>query len=421
MKLYKPNPGFQENFVKSRKKIRLCTAGNKSGKTYTCAWESRAYSLGEHHYKKIVTPNIGVIVTAKALKEGIEKDIMPAIESVVGSYDIQQIKNNPQGTPHKIIWKNKSITYLMSAEQDDVVFEGIKLDHAWLDEPSRRSIYIALLRGLMMRQGHIWYSCTPLAEPWLYEEIFLPGVSGKDKDIGVFEGATDENIYLTEEAKNEFFSRLTEEEIEARRFGKFRHLAGRVFKEYKPENNRIEPFDVPYHWPVWVAIDPHKNKPHMVVYIAVGPDNTKYVCNEIYVKCTIGELAKYILEINEQYNVVNVLADTSIQEDGWERVSARELLENEGLRVKLAQKKNLKSSGILLMNQLFKKTELMIFKTCTRTNKELTLQIYKRNKSDEMAVLEEPEKKWDEATDCIRYVLNERPDYNGIAEAKSIS
>ena len=309
----------------------------------------------------------------------------------------------------------------MSAEQENIVFEGMKLDHSWLDEPSRRDIFIALLRGLMMSGGHIWYSCTPLEEPWMYEELYLPGMSGKDSDIEIFEGSTDENTHFPDSEKEKFYKRLTEDEIETRRYGKFKHLTGRVFKEYRPDIHKIEPFDVPSHWPVWVSIDPHRNKPHAVLYLAVSPQNHKYVVNEIFVKCTIKELGEQILELNQQYTIVNILGDTSLQEDGWGRVSARELLEEVGVRVKLAQKKNLRASGIMLMNQTFKDNELFIFNTCVRTHKELTLNIYKRNKRDEQNVMEEPEKKYDEMIDNIRYILSERPDYSGIARVKFLT
>ena len=68
--------------------------------------------------------------------------------------------------------------------------------------------------------------------------------------------------------------------------------------------------------------------------------------------------------------------------------------------------------------ELFKDDEFFIFKTCNRIHKELTLQVYKRSHRDEQQILEEPEKKFDEMTDNARYILNERPDYTGIAKEK---
>lgn len=418
LKNFFPNPGFQEDFIRSRAKVRMITAGNQSGKTHVGAWEHATYAMGQHPYKKIRTPNVGFIVTAKPHAEGIEKDILPKLLEVVGSRDILSIKNNSRGTPFKILWRSGSVSFLMSAEQEDIVFEGTTLHHAWLDEPSRRAIYIGLKRGMLTTGGHLWYTCTPLDEPWLYDEIYLPGISGKDPEIAIFEGSSDQNRKVTQKEKDEFLKTLTADEIETRWHGKFRHLTGRVFKEYRPEICRVPSFDVPPHWPVWISIDPHRNKPHAVLFLAVSPQGLRYVCNEIFIACTINELAEYILDIGEQYNVVERLIDTSAQDDGWERVSARQMLQDRGVRTKLAQKKNLKASGIQLINQGFHDQTLFVMEHCVRTHKELMLQTYKKNKRDEQVVLEEPEKKWDDMTDNMRYILVEEPTYGGIATIK---
>lgn len=334
---------------------------------------------------------------------------MPKIKSVVGTYDIKRIKNNSNGTPTTIYWRNGSITHLMSAEQDDDKFEGTTIDFVWIDEPVRRNIYIGLKRGMLTTEGHLWMTCTPLDEPWIYEEIYVPWAEGRDSDIEVFEGTSDENDKISKEAKEEFRRRLTADEYDARWLGKFRHLSGRVFKEYSMDRHFIEPFVIPYHWPVWTAIDPHRNKPHAVVFIAISPDNLKYICNEIFLKCTVNELAAYILDIGSQYRVVNRLIDTSAQEQGWGKLTCRQMLSQAGVKTKLAQKKNLKNSGILLINQLFKDDEMFVFNTCKRTHKEFMNQVYKKNKRDVQNPFEEPEKKWDDCTDGVRYILVENP------------
>ena len=417
---FKPNPGFQEDFFRSKKRIRLATAGNQSGKTTVGAIESAHYALGTHPHKKIRTPNVGVIVSAQGFKEGIEKIVMPKIRSVVGSQDIIRIKNNTQGIPTEIVWRNGSITHLMSAEQDDKVFEGITLDWVWIDEPVRRSIFIALKRGMLTTGGHLWMSCTPLDEPWIYEEIYMPAKEGRDDSIAVFEGSSDENAYIPEEEKEEFKKRLTSDEIEARWYGKFRHLSGRVFKSYKPEIHRIKDFDIPEHWPVWMSIDPHRNKPHGVLWVAISPKNVKYVCNEIYISCTPRKLAEYILSINQQYNIVQQLIDTSSQEDGWNKRSLRQMLQDYGVRTKLAQKKNKKNSRIHLINQSLSNNELFVMEHCKRLHREFQNQIYKKNKMDSAKILEEPEKKFDDQTDNLGYIYTENPTYRGIPSIKEI-
>ena len=426
LSLFKPNPGFQEAFQKSKKLLRLVTSGNQSGKTHVAAVEFAQYALGCHPYKKIRTPNISTIVSGQGFKTGIEQIIVPKLLEVTGSGDIRKLKKNSQGTPVAIGWSSNSVTYLMSSEQDDDVFEGTKTDFAWVDEPIRREIFIALKRGMITTGGHFWMTCTPLDQPWIYEELYLKGTihrynlsnkkyetqEGEDKDIDVFEGCSDENIIITEKDKAEFKSRLTEDEIEARWFGKFKHLAGRVIKSYNPQKHLINSFDIPSHWPVWASIDPHTEKPHAVLFLAISPKEEAYVCNEIWAKVSIPKLSEYILDLSSQYNMQGILIDTSAQEDDWRRESARELLQKNGVRTKLAQKNRLKKSGIILINERFGSDKLFVMRHCVRTSRELQNWIYKKNKKDTSQILEEPENKWDDNMSNLRYILVERPKFN---------
>ena len=370
---------------------------HNSGKTTVAAAETACLALGKHPHKKSRTPNQSMIISGQGFREGIEKTIIPKFKEVVGRYDIKSIKNNSQNTPVKIIWSNESVTHLMSYEQDDMVFEGTTFDFAWIDEPVRRQIYTGLLRGLMARQGLLFMTCTPLNEPWIYDQLYLTGMSGANPDIEVFEGTTFENIKLPVEEIERLKRLYTSDEIEARLYGKFRHLSGKVFKEYNPELNRIPSFDIPSHWPVYCAIDPHRNKPHAALWIAVSPTNVKYVCNELFYACTIKELARIVLEISEQYNIISTVIDTSAQEDGWDKISARQIIHDQGVYTKLAQKRNKKSSGILLINQLLKEQKLFIMEHCKRLHSEFLNQVYKRNKRDEQIIIDEPEKKFDDS------------------------
>ncbi len=67
------------------------------------------------------------------------------------------------------------------------------------------------------------------------------------------------------------------------------------------------------------------------------------------------------------------------------------------------------------MNQLFKQNRLFVFENCVRLHRELQLYTYQRNKRDAQKILEEPEKKFDDQIDNLRYILSEKPDYQGLA------
>lgn len=387
--------------------------GNQSGKTTIGAYEVACYALNCHPYKQIRIPNTGWIITAKPLKEGVEKDLLPKITELVGSEDIRSIKNNSNGVPHKIVWRTGSVTYMLSAEQNDTVFEGSTIDYAWFDEPFRRSIYIAVRRGLMKAGGHWWWSMTPLDEPWIYDELFTKAQDGMAPDMDVFEGSLEENVHVSEEERTRFKEALTEEEIQTRIYGKFKHLSGRVFKSYDPLLHRIPASDISKHWPVWAATDPHTRKPHATLFLACAPNNAFYICNEVYLKDEIEDYGRLLCEIGNQYKLVERLIDTSAQEDDWSRMSAREMLQKVGWRTKLAQKRGQRKSGILNINQLFSQNRLFVMDHCTRTHKELMLQTYRKSFARDGRLLEEPEKNWDDMTDCLRYIFAERPDFIG--------
>lgn len=430
LKNHRPLPGtWQEKFDVSQSKGRFMMVGNQGGKTLKLCVEVGRYALGEHPHKKIRVPNVGVLVSAQGFQEGIVKNVLPKLEAAVGSEDIKRIQRNSQGIPTSIYWRSGSVTYLMSAEQDDQAFEGITLDYFAIDEPLRRQIYIALSRGLMKSDGHWWWAATLLNEPWIFEDIYLPCKDGKLKSVQIFEGTTDDNTTLSGEAKEEYFSKLSDDEKEVRRLGKPSAMQGRVFKSYDPTKNRIPSFDIPSHWPVYVSIDPHPNKPHAVLFIAVSPNDDLYACNEIFVKCDIYQLAEHIIDIEQQYNVVQRLIDTSAQQDDWSKKSAREMLAEKpyNIRTKLAQKKNKKKSRISLLNQFLKNAhnsqgpgqKFYVMEHCHRLHKEFLYQRYKESKRDKQLILEEPEKKWDDMTDDAGYIITERPRYRGHAKILS--
>lgn len=374
--------------------------------------------MGLHPSIRVKAPNSGAIVSGQTYKSGIEKTIIPKLFEVCGD-KIFTLKNNTQGVPTKIVWCNGSVTYLMSIEQPTMAFEGTPLDWVWCDEPPKREIFVALWRGLMKSGGPMMITATPLDEPWIYDEIYVPGVGGTNKLIEVFEGSTYENIkYLGEKNIKDFESKLTSDEHDARINGRFRHLSGRVLKEYDPTRHLVASFDIPSHWPVWISIDPHQHKEHAVLFLAIAPNDKKYICNEIFFKGTIKDLGGIVLDLADQYNVVKILIDTSAQSSDWSKVSARKILSDCGVDTQLAQKRNQRTNGTLVINQLFKDNNLFVMEHCRRTIKELLNWVYKKSRLDPTRIMAEPEKKFDDMMDNLRYILVENPKYRGLSKPK---
>ena len=95
------------------------------------------------------------------------------------------------------------------------------------------------------------------------------------------------------------------------------------------------------------------------------------------------------------------------------------MLEIKGVPTKLAQKKNKKGSGIIAINQLFQDDELFVFEHCERIHKEFTLQVYKKTRNN-VSVSEDVEKKFDDMTDCLRYIIVRRPEFDALAPIHEI-
>lgn len=197
-----------------------------------------------------------------------------------------------------------------SFKQNPLGQETSYWDWIHYDEPPAEGMYKANIRGLIDRDGRVWFTCTPLEEPWI-DQLFLPDVQEQTKadlgttshgDFWMMTGATDDNPFNTPEAIDRVMSQYTEEERETRRSGVPRAYSGLVYKEFQWETHvQREP---PIGWKAWsdppadyclrFAIDYHPRKPHHVLFLATSPQEYHYIYDEIFVSCLMSELVAEI-------------------------------------------------------------------------------------------------------------------------------
>jgi len=315
-----------------------------------------------------------------------------------------------------------SIIYMMSGEQDDDAFEGDVIDGAWIDECPRKSIYTGTLRGLITTNGPLYMTLTPLKEPWIYNDIY----ASTDPEIECITGSlydclVENGGHLTKANIESFVSKLTTEEIDARVYGKFKHLIGRVYGSYDEEIHVVPKFYIPQSWPVWCGIDPHQRKPNAALWVAISPEEKFYIVNEVYCRQPIETFGKIVKDISEQYNTVATVIDTSSETMDWaRRDTARTILQRVGVQTRLARKKNNKETGRLLIHQALEgrdesgKVEpyLYVFDTCKRARFEFMNYVYDDYRDPEnRGVREEPKKINDDMMDILSYIVVERPKY----------
>lgn len=364
------------------------------------------------------------VIGSLGFDKGIRDTILPEIKKWIPKSRLIKEKPNSQGIITRMIIRGdngkESVISLMSGEQDDMSFEGDLTDMVWIDEPCRRSIYIASLRSLLVSNGPLFFTLTPLSEPWIYNDIFL----STDPDIESFQGSIYDALkenggHLDRDAAESFISKIPEDERPARIFGEFKHLMGRVYKNYNANIHRIPAFQIPKTWPVYVAIDPHQRKPNAALYLAVSPEERWYICNEIYFKAGIEDFGREVLDVNRGYSIARIVIDTSSETPDWnKRETARSMLAKIGLHTALARKKNQKIPSRMMVQQALEGKDgtgepwLFLFDTCRQTHHEFMNYVWDdKGKSESDGLTEEVKKINDELMDCLHYIVVEHPRY----------
>jgi hypothetical protein len=228
---------------------------------------------------------------ATDFKQGVGGVFQPYFEDLVPASFIKHITRTQQGILSKVKFHCGSVLEILTDEQELNIFEGWHGDILHIDEPCARARYIASVRGLIDKGGKSSFSLTPLKEPWIYDELYSKA-DGKT----IFQITVDiyQNPYLKKEFIDEFAFKLTDDEKEARLFGKFMHLSGLVYKEYDSSVHKVKAFEIPFDWKRICVLDPHDRKKHAVIWAAVDPFDSLYIYDELEIGGTLGALSEAI-------------------------------------------------------------------------------------------------------------------------------
>jgi hypothetical protein len=324
-------PGPQERFHRAGAfKHRLWEAGNKGGKTHGGTAEDCAFLLGERPwYAKTdpartlgipQKPNVGLIIAAKWDKVGdlftgqtSDPKTTGRVWQLLPRGFVKRTKRNHSGVISYIECYNGSILRfdtVQSFESDPGGSESSDYDFIHVDEPCPQGMYKAHARGLIPTDGKDWFLLTALKEPWIHDMFFpsrrikfdassAPLITGSKWAI---RSSTYDNTTLTPEAIKDFEDSLTADERQCRIHGIPLELSGLVYKEFNWDTHVLQQVpvgwanynDPPLSYTIYVAIDPHPQTPHAVLFLAVAPTGEWFLYDEIFVHCTIEELCKHI-------------------------------------------------------------------------------------------------------------------------------
>ena len=256
--------------------------------------------------------------------------------------------------------RNVNIEFV-SFSQEVQAGAGVQRKRIWMDEESSKDFYEEQIPRLLAADGDILFTFTPVPGSigWEFDELYerakyiyrtenvrnrikertgemLPELemTGSKDDICVIMAATDDNPIYEDIARertektgvpttakqyiDEMFSMYDDEDVvDARRYGLFRQLSGKIHKSFSPMIHVIQqevylPEGIPNDWKHFRGIDYHTSNPWACIWLSVSPQD------EIFVWCDYSaspqkmityDIAKNIAERSGDYKYLLDLID----------------------------------------------------------------------------------------------------------------
>ena len=407
----------QMAFHKCKKKNRWVFGGNRSGKTECGAVEAVYLARGIHPFRKNRQNVFGWVVSlsTQVQRDVAQKKILNYINPdwIVDVIMAQGRKDSlDNGVIDQLIIKNAfggtSVIGFKSCDQGREKFQGSSLDFVWFDEEPPKDIYDECKMRVLDRNGEIFGTMTPLKGlTFIYEEIYLNKYNSSEVWYEFMEWA--DNPYLDKREVRKLTESMSEDMLEARRYGKFKSATGLVYVEFDENVNVIEPFEIPKDWQNNISIDPGLNNPLSAHWYAVDYDDNVYVIAEHYEAHRdveyhadiIKKKCKQLDWFTDGKGRITALIDSAANQRTLSSVkSVSELFYDHGILVNSAVNKDL-FSGIARVKEYFKNKRIFIFKTCVNLIREL--------KGYWWGEADVPIKRDDHALDELRYFIMSRP------------
>jgi hypothetical protein len=440
---YVPN-GKAEEFIKlvgsDSKFVNMFVAANGVGKS--CALvnilTNIVFGMQNKYFDYPLFKNWPYLKRGRIISDPttIKAKLIPELEKW---FPVNEVKNFPEANYEmgkegkNYICKIKTSSGweidVMSTEQAAKEFESADIGFTLIDEPIPKDIFMATLARGRMGMIVIW-GFTPLffaawIKDWMDEHTASGDADYVEADVeanckihgvrGILEHA---NIKRMADS-------FPEDEREARIFGKFGHLIGRVHKKFNRKIHVIKPFPIDEkRFATHKALDPHPNTADHALYVSVDKNGTKYVTGEII--SVGGARTLYdrmrAFEASMHYRMEGKLIDPSAYNDDQHREQksvGSQLFDlgesyTKGSKDLMAgiKRTNDALDYQLVNGKMIMPPELYIFDTCTVMIKQLdeyVWQEYKGAMKDDKKASSRPRDKDDHQPENLHRILLSEP------------
>lgn len=412
----------QLDFHVSAAKKRLFLGGNRSGKTVGGATESIMWLTGKHKYLQTPPPPVRGRCVSVDFINGVEKIVKPEVARWMPASELQggSWEKSFNKELRVLTLENGSTLEFMSMDQDVDKFAGTSRHFIWFDEEPPRDIYIECLQRLIDTNGSFWITMTPVdgMSSWIYDDLYLK--SKEDTNIKVVTVDMGDNPYINWGDASILLSGLTDEELEARKQGKFIQIGGLIYKMFDPNKHVIAPFEVPSDWLHVAGMDHGFSNPTAWVWAGINADGRVVIYDEYYKS---GEIVRVHAEAVHRINIEHGrvpeynVGDPSIRNvDPITGTSVHLEYMDHGVPIVLGN--NDQKAGLNRVARYFTGVngvpQLLITKNCTHTIREISRLRWahwaNKKSRDDKNKKEEQHKKDDHTADAVRYLIASRPE-----------
>ncbi len=419
-------------FHKCPKRNRWVFGGNRSGKTECGAVEAVYMARGIHPYRQNKDNVFGWVVS---LSQQVQRDVAQAkiLHYLNRSWiqDVTMLSGKKDSLEYGVIdqihiknvFGGTSIIGFKSCDQGREKFQGSSLDFVWFDEEPPKDIYDECRMRVLDKCGDIFGTMTPLKGlTFIHDEIYLNSLNSPEVWYEFMEWA--DNPYLNKEEVESLTSSLSPDQLESRRYGRFKASSGLVYPEFD-ENIHVlsSPIKIPTDWQDTISIDPGLNNPLSAHWYAVDYDGNVFVVAEHfeagrdidYHANKIKEISESIGWKKDRYGKISALIDSAAnQKTLASSKSVTELFYEKGINVNPRVNKDM-FSGIQRVKEYLhgqnNRPKIYLFPNCVNLIREL--KSYRWGEGDV------PRKVDDHSLDELRYYLMTKPENSPLKKEKT--